>query len=190
MMIPLLNSRCEIEPTISLTAAMSTLRWGVAFRLDRDPAANEGGGVDGHKIDASVCTGTRPADLVKFGDCIKKLPHERFEFISVEIEQVLHRIETGDGVKLVGVGQIVPRVVDDRLHGQALFRSAGYLRMQVGQAVEWLNPGEVKLVEVFPWDLNADQAPVCGLAGGRVDRVDISVARDGPREAAPVGDED
>lgn len=88
--------------------------------------------------------------------------HEPLELVAVKVKQILHGVEASGCVKFVGVGQAVPRVVDDRLHQDTLFRGAGDLGMQVGQAIDRLDLGGDKPVKLVPWDIHADQAPVHG----------------------------
>jgi len=82
MIIPLVNSRCEMEPMISLTAAMSALVVrGVALGLDGDAPADERCLIDRDQVDASVSSRAGAADLVEFRDRLAELDKELFELV-------------------------------------------------------------------------------------------------------------
>jgi hypothetical protein len=62
--------------------------------------------------------------------------------------------------------------------------------VQVCQAVQRLDMGEVQIVEQVAVDFRADHAPACRLASCRVNGVDIPVARHRSDKPASVRDED
>lgn len=92
MMIPLVNSRCEIDPMISLTAAMSTL-WCGAYRLAWMATRPPTKGVLVHRdqVDAPVSPGPGTAHLVELGDRLAEPDEELLELVPVEVQQVSAR---------------------------------------------------------------------------------------------------
>ncbi len=120
---------------------------GKAFGLDRDATTDEGRGVHRDQIDAAVSPGTGAAHLVELGDRLEELQHELFEFKSVKVQEILHPIEVRDGIKLVGIRQVIPRVFNDRLDRQKFLGGLGNLGVQVSQAVQRLDVGEVQVGE-------------------------------------------
>ena len=62
--------------------------------------------------------------------------------------------------------------------------------MQVGQAVQRVNAGQVQALELVTGDLHADQAPVRILARCGVDGIDVAVAGSREDETSAVRGED
>lgn len=87
----------------------------VPFSLNGDAAANEGGLIHRHQVDASIRPRPGAAYFVKLRDLLAELDEELLELVPVEIQKVLGTADASGGVGFLGVVEVVPRVLDYRL---------------------------------------------------------------------------